>query len=1065
MQPVVSFRVFSFVRLIFLAAAVGVFLSLNAIAQNNTNLNLLSIAELRNRVVGVSPKVLACRLEGVVRAVAPEDGLVALQDASGTVLLRLPRDNPAVVAGQRIVVEANPAAFLQSRFGISMDDIPVVDNGGLHSVKEVPGSIFLKTGKNPIRVDWFNGPTEFALNLDYEGPGIARQKIPDSILWHAFGGGKAGRDLLRAGLRFKAYEGVNWRELPDFSTLIPTAEGVATNFSASYRTRDESCGLSFEGFIQINHPGTYTFHLKSDDGSKLYVGEPSVLSKVIGATVSNLPAPETLEQALTDRTKNHWVQMEGKVVFAGERQQSLDLEMLVGGNRVPVTIVEGSGLFATNLLHSWIRVQGVCEFLRNADDHRLVGIFVPGVEQVKVHTIADDHRDDSHGVLLTTAAQVRRLKTTEAEKHIPVKIRGVVIYASSTSAVIQDSSGGIFMSFRDGIWNKQPNVGETWEMQGSTDSGLFSPVMTADSAKFYGYAALPEPIQPTRDQLMNGNMDAEYGELHGVITSISSNEISLLTADGKVSVVGNDDRPLPKLPETISKADSQIGSVVRIRGCFAPMVDTQTRQVISGKTYIYPALVEVEDPAPQNPFQLLPRTPSDLMWFNARAVALQRTKLTGQILHSMPGEYFVQNGKTGFRVLTKDASLKAGDLMEAVGFPKLDSPSPILQEAQVRKTGHAPLPTPVQVSPEALLDRELDATWVKVEAQLISDTVHQGERVLELQSGPRHFVARLDLAAEASALLPAGCRLQLTGVYVSAYGEQEHAGAGIAPFEMRLNRSSDMVVLQRPPWWTLQRVVAVAVALSAVLAVTFIWVALLRRKVEQRTAQLRKEIEQRQLVEQHHAIEMERTRVARDLHDELGAGLTEVGLLGSLANTPAVAPEEKGRYLNQLTQMARSLVTSLDEIVWAVNPHYDSLPSLVSYFSLHAESVLHLAGITCRLRVAENIPQHPLDSKQRHGIFCAFKEALNNVIRHSGATEAQIVFDVTEEKLVLSVIDNGCGFEFVPESPGKDGLTNLRQRMHELGGMCQVTSQSGHGTTVQIFLPLSQNQNGQGSNR
>jgi signal transduction histidine kinase len=274
-----------------------------------------------------------------------------------------------------------------------------------------------------------------------------------------------------------------------------------------------------------------------------------------------------------------------------------------------------------------------------------------------------------------------------------------------------------------------------------------------------------------------------------------------------------------------------------------------------------------------------------------------------------------------------------------------------------------------------------------------------------------------------------------------------------------------MVVLQQPPWWTVRRALTLIAALAGALAVTFIWVALLRRQVEERTAQLKQEVEERQIIEQNHAIERERTRVAQDLHDELGAGLTEVSMLGSLANTPAIPPETKERCLNQLTQTARSLVTSLDEIVWAVNPHYDSAASLASYFSLFAQSFLNLAGIACRLRVADDIPESPLDSKLRHGIFCAFKEALNNVIRHSGATEVQLVFEVAGERLVLSVLDNGRGFEFVDASPGKDGLAGLSRRMQQLGGDCQITSRPGHGTKVEFHLPLNQVHHGQSRNR
>ncbi|HWD93319.1 MAG TPA: ATP-binding protein [Verrucomicrobiae bacterium] len=995
-----------------------------------------------------------------MRAVLPERGLLVLQDKSGTALLEVPQLDPKINAGDEAVLEANPCLLGRTRFGLRLGDIPTVDNGGVHSMAEKSGRIFLNAGMIPVRLDWFNGPTEFGLNLDLEGPGVPRQPIPDSSLWHDSATNNGGENL-QPGLRYRAFEGIYWREMPDFSLLTPRVGGIATNFSASYRTRDDNCGLTFNGFLQIKHPGNYTFYLKSDDGSLLYLGPSSVNCHVLQPAGNALPAPENLEHALTDRSYNHWVQMEGEVTFASADQHSL--EMLVGGSRVPVTIVADSHLFATNLLHRWMTVQGVCVFSGKADDNRLVGVFVLDSGQV---TIRNEYAwSDASSNLLTTASQIRRLKAEEAQKHIPVKIRGVVIYASPAAAVLQDSSGGVFISSSGGVWKKAPKVGEFWEMEGLTDSGLFSPVVAADKSAFLGYAPLPEPLQPTRDQLINGNMDAEYGELHGVITSISTNEIGLLAADGKVSVMGSADRPLPELPKSLPNGGSLIGSVVRIRGCFAPMVDLQTRQVVSGKTYLYPASVEVEDPALPDPFQLPTRTPSDLMWFNARALALQRTKLTGQILYVLPGEYLVMDRKDSFRVLMPDASLEVGDLIDAVGFPRLDGPSPVLQEARVRKTGHAALPPPVAILPENLLDRELDSKLVQIKALLMSDTMHPGERVLELQSGPQHFVARLDSGPRPSALLPAGCRLQLTGVYASAYGDRDRAGTHTVPFELLLHNSANIVVLQRPPWWTIQRILILLVALSGVLGATFIWVALLRRKVEQRTAQLKREIEQRQLAEQHHAIELERTRVARDLHDELGAGLTEVGLLGSLANTPAVKPEAKGRYLDQITQLARSLVTSLDEIVWAVNPHYDSVMSLVSYFSLYAESFLNLAEINCRLRVAEEIPHCPLDSQQRHGVFCVFKEALNNVVRHSGATEAQIAFEVVNGALLLSLVDNGRGFKFVPDEPGKDGLASLQQRMEGLGGNCQITSQPGQGTSVRIFLPLNQAQHGQNSNR
>src|SRR5207248_9038511 len=141
--------------------------------------------------------------------------------------------------------------------------------------------------------------------------------------------------------------------------------------------------------------------------------------------------------------------------------------------------------------------------------------------------------------------------------------------------------------------------------------------------------------------------------------------------------------------------------------------------------------------------------------------------------------------------------------------------------------------------------------------------------------------------------------------------------------------------------------------------------------------------------------------------------LTEVSILGSLAKNPSIPVEKKDRYLDQLTNAARTLITELDEIVWAVNPHYDPVSSLASYYSLFAQRFLNLAGIACRLEIAEQFPEYPLDARLRHGIFLAFKEALNNVVRHSEATQVGLTINVEDDQLRIAVSDNGRGLESI----------------------------------------------------
>jgi signal transduction histidine kinase len=464
-------------------------------------------------------------------------------------------------------------------------------------------------------------------------------------------------------------------------------------------------------------------------------------------------------------------------------------------------------------------------------------------------------------------------------------------------------------------------------------------------------------------------------------------------------------------------------------------------------------MIDVEETSPPDPFAIPTRQTADLLHFDARASALQRTKVSGQIIYARPHEYCVLDGHAGLRFLTREALLlRVGDQVEGVGFPQIGGPSPVLHEAHVRKTGHAPLPAPVPVSPADLLGKNLDSTLVQIEAVLVHDAESRGERLLELQSGPSHFRARLKCAAGASDALAPGSRLQLWGVYSSARGEPPDDS--LDPFELLLTDPAAITVLQKPPWWTVRKAITTVAVLAGGLGIALVWITLLRRQVEERTAQLQRQIEERQLVEQRRIMEQERTRVAQDLHDELGAGLTEVGLLGSLAKNPSVSSNEREHYLNQLTEAARSLVTGLDEIVWAVNPQYDSVASLASYYSLFAQRFLNLAGIACRLEIAEQFPEHPLDSKLRHGIFLAFKEALNNVVRHSEATQVGLAISVVDDQLRIAVSDNGRGLESVPRDPGNDGIAGMRDRIAKLGGHCEINSRPGRGTTVEFRLPL-----------
>lgn len=221
---------------------------------------------------------------------------------------------------------------------------------------------------------------------------------------------------------------------------------------------------------------------------------------------------------------------------------------------------------------------------------------------------------------------------------------------------------------------------------------------------------------------------------------------------------------------------------------------------------------------------------------------------------------------------------------------------------------------------------------------------------------------------------------------------------------------------------------------------------------------LRRRLEQ---LRQHQALEQERARIARDLHDDLGAAVTQIKLLGELVEHNAAQPGQTARLGHQIALTSRELAQHMDELVWVVNPQKDHLENLMSYLAAYSEELLGMTDIRCRLDFPDELPDVPLSGHLRHGLFLAFKEALNNVVQHAQATEVHVRLCLTPAELVLSVEDNGEGFESRKPTAGSrkglggNGLSNMQARLSEVGGTCHVESRPGVGTEVELRVRLS----------
>lgn len=268
-------------------------------------------------------------------------------------------------------------------------------------------------------------------------------------------------------------------------------------------------------------------------------------------------------------------------------------------------------------------------------------------------------------------------------------------------------------------------------------------------------------------------------------------------------------------------------------------------------------------------------------------------------------------------------------------------------------------------------------------------------------------------------------------------------------------QSRNFVELRVLPWfwqtWQFKVLVGAVVALGAG---GIVWIQTHRR--------MKRKLEQ---LERQRMLEHERARIARDMHDELGASLTRIAIL--CQNLKELVPNDTAgaQVLDAIYNTARESTKAMDEIVWAVSPRHDSMDSLVSYLEKYALEFLRGSGIKCRLDLPLELPPTPVTTEVRHNLFLACKEALTNVVKHARATEVSIALEFNPDGFEFVIRDNGCGFDpgEVERGLGVDragcmhsgnGLKSMAQRMAEIGGMCTVRSAPGQGTEVRFRVHL-----------
>ena len=205
--------------------------------------------------------------------------------------------------------------------------------------------------------------------------------------------------------------------------------------------------------------------------------------------------------------------------------------------------------------------------------------------------------------------------------------------------------------------------------------------------------------------------------------------------------------------------------------------------------------------------------------------------------------------------------------------------------------------------------------------------------------------------------------------------------------------------------------------------------------------------------DQFQLIVKERSRISSDMHDEIGSGITHIALLSELIQTQQKEVPGLKKDINVIATSARKLVQTMSEIIWAMNPQNDTLENLLAYIREQSHKYFESMDMHFEIYFPDAVPDIKLSNEQRRNLYLVTREALNNAMKHSGATCIQLKLQIKKKTCCFSVTDNGKGINEKINKPGSNGLINMKKRMEDIEGCIEWLSLK-RGTTVKYCLAV-----------
>ena len=741
------------------------------------------------------------------------------------------------------------------------------------------------------------------------------------------------------------------------------------------------------------------------------------------------------------------VRTEGVVRFFGINGHSARLELADGEARIQVRALRWDAAWGTNLDNARVQVEGVCE-----GGHDQNGVLMPGVIWSSGDNfLALSQPADTNASTMLPVPDLQPV-LTNADLVIEgfYATRGVVTFNDHVLGrdcmFVQGDSTAIAISLKGRRFENHLVVGQELGLGGTLHPGKYVPTMAPMVVTLLGWHSLPEPVSQPLHFPVPASRDGLWTEIEGVVRSVNANgTMTVRFKEGLIYLwVGQID------PHDLNLYED---AKLRVRGVLSlTLLDAPTLLIPSR------SFVEVEEAAPPDPFKIPLSSVAGLPADALDASAIHRARVQGGVTYVRGRRIFLQDNSGGLQVLARDeAPVNVGDTLEVAGFPEAGGSARLLTEALVRVTGDDPhlQPKPLNLA-ETLLPRQ-KATLVQVSATLVNQKNTPVGQLLELEEHQRIFTATLAGHESNLPSMAPGSQVKVTGVFedgaidlpAEGKGNPEITGAG--SLNLLLRNPADVILLQGPPWWTLKRTLALVGTLVTVLLVALLWVYLLgRRLARQQAARL---AFSRQILQGQ---ESERQRIAVNLHDSLGQDLLVIKNQARLAMQSTGDEADRQNRLRKISEITSQAIEEVRQITHDLRPYQLDRLGLTQAI----RTVVNQAAENSPVLIATSLdPIDGIFSKDSEiHVYRIVQEALNNIVKHSAATEAAIVIKCLAAEVALSIRDNGCGFD--AELAGSTsaqgigyGLIGMRERARILDGRFEIDSRPTQGTIVTIEIP------------